>query len=107
MLVISVVVVAVVAAGLTFVPGFKSGVNDLATDVKRILATGTIGGVGLDRSGDSGFKCPAGVSPTGCALRQGVYNARQAPAIDTMSQGAGDKDDLKNSDYGKRFGDTG
>ena len=46
MLIISVVVIAVVAAAYQFVPIFQAGVTDLANDVKRILGDGKIGGVG-------------------------------------------------------------
>ena len=50
MLIISVVVIAVVAAAYTFVPTFQQGVADLAEDVKTILDGGQIGGAGTDRS---------------------------------------------------------
>lgn len=43
MLLISVVTVAIVAAGVMFVPTFQSGVSDLGTDVERILKTHKIG----------------------------------------------------------------
>ena len=46
MLIISVVVIAVVAAAYAFVPIFQEGVKDLANDVKRILGEGTISGQG-------------------------------------------------------------
>ena len=50
MLIISVVVIAVVAAAYTFVPTFKSGVQSLANDVKSILSGGNIGGDGVKRN---------------------------------------------------------
>jgi hypothetical protein len=43
MLVVSVVVVAVVLAGYSFVPGFRSGVERLGGDVKTMLSTGQRG----------------------------------------------------------------
>ncbi len=49
MLIISVIVIAVVAAAYTFVPTFQDGVQALANDVKSILDTGKIGDVGTDR----------------------------------------------------------
>ena len=49
MLLISVIVIAMVAAAYAFVPTFKEGVEDLAQDVKRILSTGKIGGLGTSR----------------------------------------------------------
>lgn len=49
MLLISVIVIAMVAAAYAFVPTFQEGVRDLAQDVKRILSTGKIGGVGTSR----------------------------------------------------------
>ncbi len=50
MLIISVVVIAVVAAAYAFVPTFKDGVNSLADDVESILRTGQIGGIGEPRN---------------------------------------------------------
>jgi len=49
MLIISVVVIAVVAAAYTFVPTFQNGVSELAKDVSTILSTGKIGGQGQAR----------------------------------------------------------
>ena len=49
MLIISVVVIAVVAAAYTFVPIFQQGVKDLAEDVKTILDGGKIGKAGTSR----------------------------------------------------------
>lgn len=49
MLLISVIVIAMVAAAYVFVPTFKEGVEDLAQDVKRILGSGKIGSVGTSR----------------------------------------------------------
>ena len=49
MLIISVIVIAVVAAAYTFVPTFQDGVQALADDVQSILDTGKIGSVGTDR----------------------------------------------------------
>jgi len=50
MLIVSVVVIAVVAAAFTFVPTFRDGVSELAKDVASILSTGQIGGVGQPRN---------------------------------------------------------
>ena len=44
MLIVSVVVIAVVAAAYTFVPTFQQGVADLAQDVSTILDGGCING---------------------------------------------------------------
>ena len=49
MLLISVIVIAMVAAAYVFVPTFQQGVKDLAGDVRKILATGKIGKVGTTR----------------------------------------------------------
>ena len=49
MLLISVIVIAMVAAAYAFVPTFQEGVRDLAEDVKKILSTGKIGGLGTSR----------------------------------------------------------
>lgn len=49
MLIISVIVVAVVAAAYLFLDPFKKGVNQLANDVKTILNTGMINGEGQRR----------------------------------------------------------
>ena len=49
MLIISVVVIAVVAAAYVFVPAFKAGVADLGKDVKKILSDGKITGDGVAR----------------------------------------------------------
>jgi Flp pilus assembly pilin Flp len=49
MLIISVIVIAVVAAAYTFVPTFQQGVAKLAGDVASILGTGKIGSVGTSR----------------------------------------------------------
>ena len=49
MLLISVIVIAIVAAAYVFVPAFEAGVNDLANDVKKILSDGKIGRVGTSR----------------------------------------------------------
>lgn len=43
MLIISVIVVAVVAAAYVFMPMFKAGVQELSNDVSTILDTGCIG----------------------------------------------------------------
>lgn len=54
MLLIGVVVISVISAAYFFVPMFNSGVNDLAYDVRRSLATGELrGGVAAQTmSGD-------------------------------------------------------
>jgi len=49
MLIVSVVVIAVVAAGYEFVPTFQEGVQALATDVSTILDGGCINGCGTMR----------------------------------------------------------
>ncbi len=50
MLLISVIVIAIVAAGYAFVPKMQAGVEDLAGDVSKILGDGKIGsGVGTAR----------------------------------------------------------
>jgi Flp pilus assembly pilin Flp len=49
MLLISVIVIAIVAAAYIFIPTFQQGVLALAEDVKSILDTGKIGSVGTDR----------------------------------------------------------
>jgi Flp pilus assembly pilin Flp len=46
MLLISVIVIALVAAAYVFVPLFKAGVKDLGNDVRKILSTGKISGDG-------------------------------------------------------------
>ena len=49
MLLISVIVIAIVAAAYVFIDPFKAGVQDLANDVKKILSDGKIGRVGTSR----------------------------------------------------------
>ncbi len=49
MLLISVIVIAIVAAAYIFMPTFQSGVEALAQDVSSILDTGKIGGTGTSR----------------------------------------------------------
>jgi len=49
MLLISVIVIAIVAAAYVFVEPFRQGVLDLANDVKRILSDGKIGRIGTTR----------------------------------------------------------
>ena len=49
MLLISVIVVAIVAAAYVFIEPFKQGVLDLAKDIKKILSDGKIGRVGTTR----------------------------------------------------------
>jgi Flp pilus assembly pilin Flp len=49
MLLISVIVIAIVAAAYVFIEPFKQGVQDLANDVKRILSDGKIGRIGTTR----------------------------------------------------------
>lgn len=49
MLLISVIVIAVVAAGYAFVPEFEKGVKDLGKDVRQILSDGMIGRSGTRR----------------------------------------------------------
>ncbi len=49
MLLISVIVIAIVAAAYVFVEPFRQGVQDLGNDVKKILSDGKIGRVGTTR----------------------------------------------------------
>ena len=49
MLLISVIVIAIVAAAYVFIEPFKRGVLDLGKDVKKILSDGKIGRVGTTR----------------------------------------------------------
>ena len=49
MLLISVIVIAIVAAAYIFVPTFQEGVKELADDVKAMLDSGKIGSVGTTR----------------------------------------------------------
>jgi len=49
MLLISVIVIAIVAAAYVFIDPFKQGVENLAEDVKKILSDGKIGRVGTTR----------------------------------------------------------
>lgn len=49
MLIISVIVVAVVAAAYLFLDPFREGVQDVANDVRTILDKGKIGGEGQKR----------------------------------------------------------
>lgn len=49
MLLISVIVIAIVAAAYVFIQPFKDGVLNLANDVKRILSEGKIGRLGTTR----------------------------------------------------------
>jgi Flp pilus assembly pilin Flp len=48
MLLISVIVIAIVAAAYVFLEPFQKGVQELAKDVSSMLATGKIGSVGTD-----------------------------------------------------------
>ena len=49
MLLISVIVIAIVAAAYVFIEPFRDGVLDLAKDIKKILSDGKIGRVGTTR----------------------------------------------------------
>lgn len=49
MLLISVIVIAIVAASYVFIEPFRDGVSDLGKDVKKILSDGKIGRVGTTR----------------------------------------------------------
>lgn len=49
MLLISVIVIAIVAAAYVFIKPFQDGVQALANDIKEILDSGKIGTVGTDR----------------------------------------------------------
>jgi uncharacterized protein (UPF0333 family) len=50
MLLISVIVIAIVAAAYIFVPTFQQGVDNLAMDIKDILSSGEILGTGSARN---------------------------------------------------------
>lgn len=63
MMMISVVVIAVVAAAYTFVPSFQDGVSSLAQDTSSILDSGTVGSTGT--SHDSGGTSGGAPSATG------------------------------------------
>ncbi|HVO30127.1 MAG TPA: hypothetical protein VMV18_05305 [bacterium] len=76
MLVISVVTVGVTAAGYTFVPGFREGTNAVADDVKSILASGDIGGVGTNR--DPGATANGGVAEGGAGQGSGAGTSNSA-----------------------------
>lgn len=54
MLLVSVIVIAVIAAAYAFVEPFRGGVGALAADASRILSTGSVGPVGLARKGAAG-----------------------------------------------------
>ncbi|RMF59327.1 MAG: hypothetical protein D6743_16505 [Calditrichaeota bacterium] len=49
MLIISVIVIAVVAAAYVFIDPFRKGVQNLANDVQTILKGGVINGEGVKR----------------------------------------------------------
>jgi Flp pilus assembly pilin Flp len=49
MLLISVIVIAIVAAACVFIEPFRQGVLDLGKDIKKILSDGKIGRVGTTR----------------------------------------------------------
>ena len=49
MLLISVVVIAIVAAAYIFIEPVKDGVENLAEDIEAALNSGTLAGVGTDR----------------------------------------------------------
>lgn len=49
MLLISVIVIAIVAAAYVFIKPFQQGVEKLAADVSSILDSGKIGSTGTDR----------------------------------------------------------
>ncbi len=49
MLLISVIVIAIVAAAYVFIDPFRQGVLDLGKDIKKILSDGKIGRVGTTR----------------------------------------------------------
>ena len=49
MLLISVIVIAIVAAAYVFIDPFRQGVLDIAKDIKKILSDGKIGRVGTSR----------------------------------------------------------
>ena len=61
MMLISVIVIAIVAAAYVFIPTFQSGVQELANDVSFSLSTGhTVGGPGGAGGGGGGGGAPGG-----------------------------------------------
>ena len=68
---ISVVVIAVVAAAFEFIPSFRHGVRALGKDVSSMLATNSIGsiGVGTNAANPFGGQVPDGTN-TGSGPRQ-------------------------------------
>ena len=91
MMVISVVVIAVVAAAYQFVPSFQAGVTDLGTDVSKILGIG-VGGLGSRGSAVTSVGSTPGGGPlptigTGGPSSQGatVYNGGPSFAVDPRS----------------------
>src|SRR4051812_12824572 len=67
--VISVLVIAIVAATYTFVPTFSSGVDELAHDASNILATGQINGAGAARGSNGGITT-SGMGTSGSELSE-------------------------------------
>jgi hypothetical protein len=77
MLIISVVVIAVVAAAYNFVPLFQEGVEDLGQDVKQMLSTG--GGRGGGSGMGSGSTARIASRPCDGSAEALRYEAMIAP----------------------------
>lgn len=90
MLIISVLVISVVAAAYVFVPEFQSGVVALAGDVKQMLSTGQVGGVGWQRHGGGGAAGPTVGAAQGVPAAQspsfGGPNVAGANSLNQTSQ---------------------
>lgn len=83
MLIVSVLVMAVVAAGYAFLPSFQSGVQELSYDVSNILAThGSVkNGLGLaaaSASGDGMSHTSASTPSTAAALNDPTVSVDNA-----------------------------
>src|SRR5437660_1162373 len=80
-LIISVVVVAVVAAAYSFIAPFRAGVTALATDVSTILASGEIGGIGLPHGGGGNPSTGASTNTAPPIPGSPVFNRQGPPGI--------------------------
>ena len=80
-------------AGYSFVQPFQSGVNDLGRDVKEILSTGSIGGVGRGGSVGNGGTAGGPLAPTGTSgtptAGGGTMNPRVTIPTDTQAPNLG------------------
>lgn len=75
-MVISVIVISVAAASYTFVPTFRTGVNRLGTDVRRMLSTGQRG-----RARPAAPAAPTGPLPGGSFRLPGSPDAGCAAGV--------------------------